>query len=64
MSLKSYSKEAQTSAIQERYREKEAKIKEKPNSEDIWRKRGPGDMIERPFGKAEEEVRRVQKEGL
>ncbi|KAF2642662.1 hypothetical protein P280DRAFT_380544, partial [Massarina eburnea CBS 473.64] len=39
MSLKSYSSEAQANAVQDLYREKERKMKEKPNSENVWRKR-------------------------
>jgi hypothetical protein len=39
--------------IQERYREKEDALKQKPNSEDVWTKRGPGEAIKEPFALAE-----------
>lgn len=60
MSLSSVSAEAKAAAIEARYKEKDAKIREQPNSEDVWERRGPGEMIERPFGLAEEEARRVE----
>jgi hypothetical protein len=36
--------------IQERYREKEQKVKSGPNSEDIWRERGEGERVLGAFG--------------
>lgn len=60
MALKSRSAEAKAEAIQQRYRDKEAKLKEKPNCEDVWERRRPHEMIVEPFGKAEEEARRVE----
>jgi hypothetical protein len=61
MSLSGASSEGRTNAIRERYREKDNKTKEEPNSEDVWRRRGPGEMIEKPFRFAEEESLRVEK---
>lgn len=60
MSLTGASSEGRANAIRERYREKEATMKKQPNSEDVWRKRGPGEMIEKPFRFAEEESKRVK----
>ncbi|KAJ4359760.1 uncharacterized protein N0V89_000316 [Didymosphaeria variabile] len=61
MSLTGASSEGRANAIRERYREKDAKVKKAPNSEDVWKRRGPGEMIERPFRFAEEESLRVEK---
>ncbi|KAF9741286.1 hypothetical protein PMIN06_002056 [Paraphaeosphaeria minitans] len=61
MSLSGTSSEGRANAIRERYREKEEKLKLEPNSEDVWRRRGPGEMIEKPFRFAEEESLRVEK---
>lgn len=36
--------------IQERYAEKERKLKGMPNSEDVWVRRGPGEEVKDPFG--------------
>ena len=58
MTLKGTSPEGQARAVRERYREKERKVKEGPNSEDIWRRRKPEERIERPFGVGEEQVER------
>jgi hypothetical protein len=41
--------------IQERYAEKEKKLKEGPNSEDVWRRRGVGEGVENPFSLAGKE---------
>lgn len=60
MSLSSSTPERKAWAIQERFKEKEEKVREKPNSENVWRKRGPGEEIKNPFGRAEEEARRVE----
>ncbi|KAJ4295320.1 hypothetical protein N0V90_007331 [Kalmusia sp. IMI 367209] len=60
MSLSGASTEGRANAIRERYREKEAKLKKEPNSEHVWRRRGEGERIERPFRFAEDEVRRVE----
>ncbi|RMZ73839.1 hypothetical protein GMOD_00004636 [Pyrenophora seminiperda CCB06] len=40
--------------IQDRYREKELTLKSGPNSEHVWRKRGPGEEIKGAFSKPEE----------
>lgn len=60
VSLSGASREGRANAIRERYREKEANMKKQPNSEDIWRRRTPAEMIERPFGLAEEGAKRVE----
>jgi hypothetical protein len=36
--------------VQQRYREKEEKLKSGPNSEDVWRKRGAAERVEGAFG--------------
>lgn len=41
--------------IQERYAEKEKVLKEKPNSEDIWERRGPGEEVRNAFALAGKE---------
>ena len=41
--------------IQERYAEKEKAVKEKPNSEDIWVRRGPGEEVRNAFALAGKE---------
>lgn len=41
--------------IQERYAEKEKALKEKPNSEDIWERRGPGEEVRNAFALAGKE---------
>ncbi|CAA9962500.1 DUF3128 domain containing protein [Pyrenophora teres f. maculata] len=41
--------------IQDRYREKENTLKSGPNSEHVWRKRGPGEEVKGAFSKAAEE---------
>lgn len=61
MSLSGASQEGRANAIRERYREKEEKLRKEPNSEDVWRRRGPDEMIEKPFRFAEEESLRVEK---
>ncbi|KAF2247973.1 hypothetical protein BU26DRAFT_505744 [Trematosphaeria pertusa] len=64
MALKGSSAEARARAIQARYREKEERIRQKPSSEDVWeRRRMPEEMVVAPFGKAEEEARRVEGSG-
>jgi hypothetical protein len=60
MSLSSSSAEGKVRAVQEHYKAKEDKLKGQPNSEDVWRKRGPGEEVKNPFGRAEEEARRVE----
>jgi hypothetical protein len=42
--------------IQDRYREKEERVRSGPNSEDVWRKRGPGDEVRGAFSRAAEEI--------
>lgn len=42
--------------VQDRYREKETKLKSGPNSENIWRKRGPGEEVKGAFMRPAEEV--------
>lgn len=44
--------------VQDRYREKEMKLKSGPNSEDVWRKRGPGEEVRGAFTRPAEEVER------
>ena len=61
MSLSGTSKEGKANAIRERYREKEARLKKEPNSEDVWKRRGPGEMIGKPFSLADEEITKVGK---
>ncbi|PVI04173.1 hypothetical protein DM02DRAFT_203261 [Periconia macrospinosa] len=51
MRIKTFSAEAKAEAIQDRYREKEKKLLDGPNSEDVWRRRGVGEEVERPFGR-------------
>ncbi|PSN61046.1 hypothetical protein BS50DRAFT_578845 [Corynespora cassiicola Philippines] len=60
MSLTGSSPEAKAAHIQERYKEKEANMKVKPNSENVWAKRRPEERIQNPFSKAEEEAKRVE----
>ena len=43
--------------VQDRYREKEARVKSGPNSEDVWVKRAPGEEIVGAFAMQEEETR-------
>ncbi|KAF1929998.1 uncharacterized protein M421DRAFT_382556 [Didymella exigua CBS 183.55] len=38
--------------IQERYAEKEKALKERPNSEDVWTRRGESERVEKPFALA------------
>lgn len=40
--------------IQDRYREKEEKLRAGPSSEDFWRIRGPGEEVRDAFGKKRE----------
>ena len=42
--------------IQDRYREKEEKLKSGPNSENIWRKRGPREEVKNAFSRAAEDL--------
>lgn len=42
--------------IQDRYREKEERVKSGPNSEDVWRKRGPGEEVKGAFSRNMEEL--------
>ncbi|KAJ6204565.1 hypothetical protein PSV09DRAFT_1223065, partial [Bipolaris maydis] len=42
--------------VQDRYREKETVLKSGPNSEDVWRKRKPGEEIRGAFSRPAEEV--------
>ncbi|KAF2009221.1 hypothetical protein BU24DRAFT_428762 [Aaosphaeria arxii CBS 175.79] len=60
MGLNVYGKARQEEMIANHYKEKEDKVRGKPNSEDIWDRRGDDERIERPFGRAEEEARRVE----
>lgn len=47
----SYSdRETKERMVQDRYREKEVKLREKPNSEDVWVKRRPGEEVKGAFG--------------
>jgi hypothetical protein len=41
--------------VMERYAEKEKAIKEKPNSEDVWVRRGPGEQVQGAFSLAGKE---------
>lgn len=60
MGLKSKSAEKSEEAVRDRYRDKEEKVRGKPNCEDVWTRRGPEERILHAFSKAEEEVRRVE----
>jgi len=60
MSLSSTTAERKAMAVQEHFKEKVDKVRGKPNSEDVWRMRGPGEEVKNPFGRAEEEARRVE----
>jgi hypothetical protein len=42
--------------VQDRYREKEDKLKSGPNSEDIWVRRRPGEEIKDAFSRSAAEV--------
>jgi hypothetical protein len=44
--------------VQDRYREKEMALKSGPNSEDVWRKRRPGEEVRGAFSRPAEEVER------
>ncbi|KAF2178338.1 hypothetical protein K469DRAFT_731781 [Zopfia rhizophila CBS 207.26] len=54
MRIKSKGAEVKKALVRERYREKEERVKGRPNSEDVWEKRGPHERIERPFSQAGE----------
>ena len=54
MRLKGTSKERSKELVQERYREKEEKVRSGRNSEDVWRRREAGEEIVQPFSRAEE----------
>lgn len=41
--------------IQERYAEKEKALKSRPNSEDVWTRRGLGEEVKEPFALAGKE---------
>jgi hypothetical protein len=55
MGLKSRGREEKAAAVQDRYRDKEEKVRGRANSEDIWRRRTEAERVENPFGKAGEE---------
>lgn len=44
--------------VQDRYREKERVLKSGPNSEDIWRKREPGEEVRGAFSRPSEDAMR------
>lgn len=44
--------------IQDRYREKDDKLRSGPNSEDVWARRGPGEEVRGAFGVVAEKERR------
>lgn len=54
------SPEIKEQLVQQRYREKEERLRQQPNSEDVWKRRGKGEEVRNPFGRAEEEARRVE----
>lgn len=43
-------RETKERMVQDRYREKEDRLKSGPSSEDVWRARGPNDRVEGAFG--------------
>ncbi|KZM28555.1 hypothetical protein ST47_g297 [Ascochyta rabiei] len=47
--------EVKEQLIMERYAQKEKAIKEKPNSEDVWTRRGPGEEVRNAFSLAGKE---------
>lgn len=55
MGLKSRGREAKEAAVQDRYRDKEEKVRGRANSEDVWRRRMEGERVVDPFGRAGEE---------
>lgn len=47
--------EVKEQLIMERYAQKEMAIKEKPNSEDVWERRGQGEEVRNAFALAGKE---------
>ncbi|KAF9700081.1 hypothetical protein EKO04_001270 [Ascochyta lentis] len=47
--------EVKEQLIMERYAQKEKAVKEKPNSEDVWTRRGPGEEVRNAFALAGKE---------
>jgi hypothetical protein len=45
-------RETKERMVQDRYREKEDKVRSGPSSEDVWRVRGEGERVEGAFGMA------------
>lgn len=56
MGLKTRSKADKELLIQERYRQKEEKLREKPNSEHVWEKRAEGERHYGAFRSVESET--------
>ncbi|KAH8730882.1 hypothetical protein GQ44DRAFT_700024 [Phaeosphaeriaceae sp. PMI808] len=46
-------RETKERMVQDRYRDKEQKVKSGPSSEDVWRARGPGEEVVGAFGVSE-----------
>lgn len=55
MGLKSKGREEKEAAVQDRYRDKEEKVRGRANSEDVWRRRGERERVVEPFGRAGED---------
>lgn len=51
MRTKSYGDVAKAKVVSERYRQKEAKYRSGPSSEDVWEERKPGEELKNPFSK-------------
>ena len=60
MRIKSKAKGVKELFVEERYREKEDKLRQGRNSEEVWEMRRDGEKILGAFAKAEEEYRRVE----
>lgn len=54
MRIKTQTEAAKAQLIQERFMEKEAKLKSKPNSENVWERRGPDERHLGAFAPEEE----------
>jgi hypothetical protein len=50
-------REVKERMVQQRYREKEEKLKSGPNSEDVWRERSEAERVEGAFGMGGKETR-------
>ncbi|KAH7036743.1 hypothetical protein B0J12DRAFT_677897 [Macrophomina phaseolina] len=56
MRIKSYGDAEKAKLISEHYRQKEAKYRKGPSSEDVWAERKPGEELRNPFSKDPDEV--------